>query len=62
MTANEPRRGQIPGRCGSCANFPGNGKKCTHEAFGKFPDYHRTVVYANDYGKGDCINFVDGVK
>lgn len=41
-----------PGRCGTCKTFPGNKKRCPQNTRAKM-----TNVYANDYGKGHCLNY-----
>jgi len=41
----------LPGRCGTCKKFPGNGNKC------KNCTVPRGLTYGNDYGKGMCGNY-----
>jgi len=56
--STEVRRGQFPDRCGTCKKFPGNKKICgcyAHKKDGTI--IIGAVRYANDYGKGVCINY-----
>ena len=62
-------RGQIPGRCGTCAHFKGNGNICNKRHFlghkrtntaGQDTIWHDIEPgprYANDYGKDVCLNY-----
>jgi len=48
----------LPGRCGTCASFPGDNRRCPNDTA------RRGAVYANDYGDKDeyartvCANYV----
>jgi hypothetical protein len=59
------RRGQIPGRCGTCEHFVENGKSCVHlefvDSYGTYvPQPIDYIRYANDYGENHCKNYKVG--
>jgi hypothetical protein len=55
------QRGILPGRCGTCKKFPGNNKKCSCYVYrgsdGIMKVSRDRFTYANDYGKGTCLNY-----
>jgi hypothetical protein len=61
MTTDNIKRGTLPERCGNCKTFPGNNKKCSYYVHrgsdGIMKVAVERIVYANDYGKGRCLNY-----
>jgi hypothetical protein len=55
------QRGILPGRCGHCKKFPGNKKICQCYVYrgsdGIMKVSRERTTYANDYGKGTCLNY-----
>jgi|APFre7841882630_1041343.scaffolds.fasta_scaffold00023_34 hypothetical protein len=57
----EQRRGQVPGRCGTCAEFKDNGSNCPKLEYIKGESVLSRVRFANDYGEGYCKNYKKAV-
>jgi hypothetical protein len=53
----EQRRGQMPGRCGTCAEFKGNVIHCQKLEYIGGQLILSNVRFANDYGEGYCKNY-----